>query len=223
MGGAVRFRRRMEVASAVLALGGLFAALMAVLRGALWAWRTTPDTWDTPEVWIDATLLVVGLALAVAGCVVYRTWLAQGRTTPATFLRPAEEQRLLAAIAEFEARTSGEIRVHLCADVKGDLLLEARRAFEQLGMTATRERNAVLFFVAVKSRRFAVLGDEGLDQRTPGDFWTGIVAEVEEFFRRERFADGLVAGVTRAGAALAEFFPPRPDDVNEMPDEISRS
>jgi len=43
----------------------------------------------------------------------------------------------------------------------------AKQAFAKLGLTATREHNGVLFFVAVRERKFAVLGDSGINQKVP--------------------------------------------------------
>lgn len=207
----------------ILAGAGLLAAILALVRGALWWWRPAPQTYDLPQVWADAALLVGGLMLAVAGLFLHGRWLARARGAPATFLTIAEEARVLAAIREFESRTSGEIRVHLAGTVRDDILADAGRAFEQLGMTVTRERNGVLFFVATADRRFAVLGDVGIHEHVTDDFWNVVAREVEGHFQKGQFADGLVHGIARAGEALAKHFPPRPDDANELPDEISRS
>ncbi len=207
----------------ILALAGLAAAVLAVVRGVLWWWRTTPQSYDLPRVWADAALLAGGLMLALAGLVLHGRWLARARHTPATFLTPAEEARVLEAIKKFEGRTSGEIRVHLAGAASEDVLGDARQVFERLGMTATRERNGVLFFVAAAERRFAVLGDAAIHERVPDDFWSSIAREVEGHFRRGQYADALIHGIERAGEALATFFPHRPDDVNELPDDISRS
>jgi uncharacterized membrane protein len=88
-------------------------------------------------------------------------------------------------------------------------------------MARTRDRNGVLFFVGVRDRRFAVIGDSGIHEAVPRDFWAGVVARVEARFAEGRHADGLIDGIRMAGAALAEYFPPRPDDVNELPDTLS--
>lgn len=210
-------------AALVLAGSGAVLSFAALLRGLFVLWRPA-QTWAAPELWLDAALTVGGAALAVLGFLAYRRALTASRATPATFLTAPEETRVLDAIRSFEKETSGEIRLHLCGRTgSGDVLAAARAAFEQLGMTATRERNGVLFFVAVEERRFAVLGDRGIDEKVPAGFWDGIVRDVQTEFAAGRFADGLVRGVAAAGRALARFFPPRPDDVNEMPDEISRT
>ncbi|HHN75101.1 MAG TPA: hypothetical protein ENK10_07745 [Acidobacteria bacterium] len=203
----------------------IFSLFLVAVSG----WRLLRTSWLAPsDGWVagggaDALLLgAAGLAVGLLGLWLLRSALTAGRLTPATFLTPDEEKRVLEAIASFEARTSGEIRVHLEDRVSGDLLEQARKTFEEIGMTGTARRNGVLIFVAVASRRFAVLGDEGIDSRVEEGFWDACVERIGKRFAEGRFAEGLVEGITIAGQALAEHFPVQDDDVNELPDGISR-
>jgi uncharacterized membrane protein len=177
---------------------------------------------DAPSLAPRAILTVVGLLFMLLGGLLLRRTLLGGRRDPGTFLRKDEEQRVLEAIAAFENRTSGEIRVHLARRASDDIMVDAARTFERLGMTATQDRNGVLFFIGVARRRFAVLGDSGIDAVVPDDFWDEVVDHVRERFRAQDFAGGLVEGIRMAGEALAAHFPVAADDVNELPDEISR-
>lgn len=131
------------------------------------------------------------------------------------------QQRITAAIRAAEHDTSGEIRVHIQHRVKGDIFAVAKARFEELGMTATEQRNGVLFYIALKSRQFAVLGDQGINDRVPADFWANTVATMREHFAQGDLAGGLEAGIREAGRALKEFFPYQSNDVNELSDEIS--
>jgi len=137
------------------------------------------------------------------------------------FLSKEDEQRIVDAIREAETNTSGEIRVHLQPRCKGDPMEEAKRIFERLKMTQTEQRNGVLFFVAHRDKQLAVLGDKGIDEATPPDFWNAIVEQVTNRFREGQVADGLREGILAAGKALQTYFPYQSDDVNELNDEIS--
>lgn len=209
--------------SFLVALGVALGALGLVLSVLAWRGPRMPETWDQPSPLGGVLLVAAGLLAAMLGHWLRSRHLVVHRLTPATFLTPDEERRVLEAIREFEHRTSGEIRVHLETRVRGDVLEAARRTFERLGMTATAQRNGVLFFVATRSRRFAIVGDEGIDSRVPDGYWDEIVRVVSEAFRAGRHADGLVEGIRMAGEKLAELFPRREDDVNELPDGISRN
>ena len=125
------------------------------------------------------------------------------------------------AIMNAELDTSGEIRVHIDSKCKGDVMDRALKVFKKLKIHETELRNGVLFYLAVKNRKFAVIGDEGINQVVPDDFWDGLKAEMLDAFREGHFTDGLIDGITQTGTILKEHFPYQTDDVNELSDEIS--
>ena len=146
---------------------------------------------------------------------------------PRKFFTAEEQERIVGAIKEAELQTSGEIRCHIERDVPrkspsdGDAYLRARQVFSKLGMHATEARNGVLVYLAVRSRAFAVLGDEELHKKVGDEFWSDIVAVMGDHFREDDFAGGLSAGILRIGESLREHFPYQSDDVNELPDDLS--
>jgi uncharacterized membrane protein len=143
---------------------------------------------------------------------------------PGEFFQAIDDARIVAAIREAEARSRGEIRVHVAEGKVEDARAAAERHFEKLGMTKTAERNGVLIFVAPARQRFAVLGDRGVHERCPEGFWEEVAAAMREAFRAGDFTGGIVAAVARVGDELARHFPRRPGekDENELPDAVSR-
>jgi uncharacterized membrane protein len=133
---------------------------------------------------------------------------------------PIDHARVVSAIAAAEALTSGEIRVVVSKRRVDDAVASAKKSFERLGMTRTELRNGVLIFVAPASRAFAVIGDTGVHEKCGDDFWRELATAMTSYFKRGDFTGGLVHGIERAGALLAEHFPRRPDDVNELPDGV---
>ena len=93
--------------------------------------------------------------------------------------------------------------------------------FEKLEMQKTEQRNGVLFYLAVKDQKFAILGDAGINALTPEDFWDTIKEKMMASFKEGAFAIGLKEGILMAGEALKSHFPYQDDDVNELSDEIS--
>lgn len=217
-----RSQRALALSWLVIALGAILTLLGSWLELRALGILGESDTWDRAHLVLALVPIALGLALVALGVWGRGRAISLARDTPVTFLTARDEALVLEAIARFETRTAGEIRVHLEAHVEGDLLAAARHAFEELGMTATRDRNGVLFFVATQDRRFAVLGDRGIDERVAKGFWDNVVAEVAARFRAGELGAGLVQGITLAGEALATHFPPRDDDRNELPDAISR-
>jgi uncharacterized membrane protein len=140
-----------------------------------------------------------------------------------SFFTKAEEAQIVDAIKRAELQTSGEIRVHLENNSKGDNFKRARQVFEQAGMTKTKLRNGVLFYLAVQEHGFSILGDIGIHQKVGEHFWEDIKKHMQGHFAEQRFVQGLCEGIEMAGSALKMHFPYQSDDKNELPDEISKS
>ncbi len=137
------------------------------------------------------------------------------------FLKQLRHDDIVAAIREAERKTSGEIRVFVSHKNIADPIEAAQAAFVTMGMTKTGERNGVLIFVAPKTHKFAVVGDEGIHKRCGAEFWQAMAAEMSGSFKKSEFTQGVVHGVHRAGELLAQHFPRRPDDRNELPDRVA--
>jgi uncharacterized membrane protein len=90
-------------------------------------------------------------------------------------------------------------------------------------MHKTAERNGVLFYLAVSDRKFAILGDAGINAKVPTGFWDDISELLKNNFKDGKFTEGLSEGILLAGEHLKIHFPHRKDDINELPDEISFS
>lgn len=132
-----------------------------------------------------------------------------------------DDDRVKAAIAAAEKQTSGELRVSVSRFFYGSVRRAAERAFNRLGMRATRDRNGILFFVVPSRRRFAVLGDEGIHRKVGQEFWDKLVAAMSGDFREGKFNEGLIRGIGECGRLLAAHFPYEGErDVNELPDDI---
>jgi uncharacterized membrane protein len=125
------------------------------------------------------------------------------------------------AIGEAELNTSGEIKVHVEISYSGELLDRAASVFARLGMHKTELRNGVLFYLAIRKRQFAVIGDAGINRVVPETFWDEIKSVMEAHFKNSQFAEGLVKGIIMAGEQLKKNFPHQQDDVNELPNELS--
>ncbi len=137
------------------------------------------------------------------------------------FLTATEEQEIIAAIRQAEKNTSGEIRVHLEKTTEKDALERAKEVFYFLKMDETRQQNGVLFYVAVDDHKFSVLGDKGINNVVPEDFWQEIKEILSQDFSKRNFSKGLQSGIAEIGEKLKEFFPYQSSDTNELSDEIS--
>jgi uncharacterized membrane protein len=124
-----------------------------------------------------------------------------------------ERERIRAAIEEAERFTTARICVSIAPHFWGDVPRTARRAMKRQGLTRSRERNGVLFFVVPSRRVFVIVGDAGAEEKIPGDVWTAVAALVQEHFRAGDPTTGLERGVAEIGRHLALHFPERPEEA----------
>ena len=141
---------------------------------------------------------------------------------PKSFLEQFDDTAILQAIADAEARSSGEIRIYVTRHAAKDVLAEADEAFTRLGMRRTALRNGVLLYFAPKSQQFAIVGDEAIHARCGQEFWTQVSAAMSDRFKAGEFTAGVLAGITRVGELLEKHFPRSGDDRNELPDRVER-
>jgi uncharacterized membrane protein len=142
-------------------------------------------------------------------------------TTAKNFFTSEQQDDILKAVQQAELNTSGEIRVHIENQCTGDVLARSAYLFKKLGMTSTEQRNGVLFYLAVEHRKFAVLGDTGIDAVVPENFWADVKEIMLENFKEGRFTEGLTKAISLAGIQLKEHFPCQINDKNELPDDVS--
>lgn len=134
----------------------------------------------------------------------------------------SDRKAIIAAIKSAEVATSGEIQVHIESRCKGEVLDRAVVVFDKLKMYQTKDRNGVLFYLAVEDKKFGILGDSGINQKVPDDFWEKIKEQMASQFKVGQFTQGLIEGIQEAGQQLGTHFPYQGDaDINELPDEIS--
>jgi uncharacterized membrane protein len=132
-----------------------------------------------------------------------------------------KEQELIAnAIADAEKATSGEIRIAIDKNCHGSAFERATQYFEELGMDKTAQHNGVLIYLAHEDHKFAIIGDRGIDNVVPPDFWETTQVAMKAHFLSGNLAEGIVAGVSLAGEKLALFFPYQGGDINELPNDI---
>jgi uncharacterized membrane protein len=140
---------------------------------------------------------------------------------PKDFFTTQEKQQIETAICEAEKLTSGEIRLHIDRSCKADVLDQAVKVFHELNMQKTELRNGVLFYLSIDDRKFAVIGDKGINEKVPEGFWDCIYQNIIAYFQKGAYCEGLCWAIVEAGKHLAAHFPVSSDDINELTNEIS--
>lgn len=132
------------------------------------------------------------------------------------------KNEIIDSITLAEKMTSGEIRIHLRSKCKGDPLEEGKKIFLKLKMHKTKERNGVLIFIALESKKFAIVGDKGIHEKVGENFWNETKDKMTEYFSKDQIKEGIIAGIKNIGEKLKKHFPRKLDDINELPNVISK-
>lgn len=138
------------------------------------------------------------------------------------FLTAKEEEEIVLAIREAERNTSGEIRVHIEKSSHISHYNRTLEVFRMLKMFNTKQQNAVLIYVAVDDHKFVIYGDKGIDAVVSENFWDATKNIIQNNFKKGDFKQGIVDGVLKVGEELKAHFPWSSDDIDELPNEISK-
>lgn len=138
------------------------------------------------------------------------------------FLSKEEELEVVEAIRLAEQNTSGEIRVHIEKETSIAPIERAVEVFDLLKMGNTQDRNGVIIYVAVKSKQFAIYGDQGINNKVTDTFWDSTKEIMQQHFKNGNNKQALVDGISKAGDQLKNYFPYQEEDVNELSNEISK-
>lgn len=137
------------------------------------------------------------------------------------YFSEADKLEITNAIRVAETNTSGEIRIHIENKCSGEVLDRAAYLFEKLEMHKTALRNGVLFYLSMDDRKFAILGDVGINEKVTDNFWESTKEIVIAKLKEGKIAEGLADGIIKAGEQLKAHFPYKKDDINELSDDIS--
>jgi uncharacterized membrane protein len=134
--------------------------------------------------------------------------------------------RMEAAIAEGERRHRGQVRVAVEASLPLARVLKgvaprarALEVFGALNVWDTEENCGVLVYLLLADRDVEIVADRGIHAKVGDEAWAAICREMEAAFAERRFGDGVISGMGKINALLAEHFPRTgAAGKNELPD-----
>ena len=141
------------------------------------------------------------------------------------YFKPAELDQISALCSQVEQQTAGEVRVSIFNKRpfgmrRLTIQQVATAEFKRLKMDQTRDHTGILLLLILKEHRFQILADTGINARVPQTTWDEIANKLAESFRQSRYLPGIVDAIHAMGAILAQHFPRRSDDTNEIADEV---
>lgn len=128
-------------------------------------------------------------------------------------------------IQTMEMRTSGEIRVSMRPNnIKEKEMPNIRKLAEEefyrLNMHNTRDKTGILIYLNLHLRQFYILADSGINEKVEQSTWDEIGKSIQEAFINGKYINGMINGLDRVGKILAEHFPIKQDDTNEISNQV---
>lgn len=135
-------------------------------------------------------------------------------------------QKIAEACGRAEEQTAGEVRVSIFSKrpwkLKKKTLEEvALEEFYRLGMNKTRDKTGILLLIVLAERKFQILADTGINAKVNQKTWDEIAGKLSESFKSGHYLNGITDSVIRIGSILANYFPIKSDDTNELSNEVS--
>jgi uncharacterized membrane protein len=115
---------------------------------------------------------------------------------------------IVLAIAEAEAGSTAEVRVHVTKRLfERAPFKRAEKLFARFGMSRTQHRNAVLLYVNLRRRRFAIVSDRGADRALGPSYWKEFSRSLSQELRATDPERAIAQAVIQLGLKLRTHFP----------------
>ena len=140
-------------------------------------------------------------------------------------LTKPEMDQIAAKISDVEKETIGEIRVSITKarslTTRNKPVYElAVQNFYELGMDKTKEKTGVLIYLLMSDKKFQIIGDEGINKKVSKEFWEILAMKVAEYFKKNKFVEGICHAIEEVGNVLKKEFPMKAGDTNELSNEV---
>jgi putative membrane protein len=107
------------------------------------------------------------------------------------------------------------------AEIDAEVEERAKTAFLDHGLHHTHEGTGILILICLFEHRVQVLADHGIHHAVPPETWQKIAGLVSAGIRQGHTCEALCEAIASCGDLLAEKFPPRHNDTNELPNLIT--
>ena len=128
-------------------------------------------------------------------------------------------------IAAGEARHDGEVRFCIEAALPWSYLRRNASAreravmlFSKLRVWDTERNTGVLLYILLADKAVEIVADRGIANRVETEEWAAICRDLSRAIRAGGAEEGVSQALGRINELLAQHFPPRADNPNELPD-----
>jgi putative membrane protein len=188
--------------------------------------RRSADYREVPLAWAAGAALLLPLVAVLLGwSPSWPTgWMAQSDRLPAAdaiTAYAALQALLFAAVAALVSIPVLKARLIPSGLKRARVRRAALDHFLAKGLQNTEARTGVLIYASLAEHRVEVVADQTIHRQVDPDVWADAVEALTAALRAGRPAEGFIQAVRLCGAVLADRFPPRPGDANELPDRLA--
>ena len=97
----------------------------------------------------------------------------------------------------------------------------ALRHFLESGVYATAERTGILIFISYMEREVRIVADSGISGKIDQSVWNDLAERVARSVKEGTAGRELARAVETCGTVLAEHFPAKRENPNELSDAIA--
>jgi putative membrane protein len=175
----------------------LFAFLLSLLvLGAAWVWFQ--EAAPTQALWSDGLVLKLNLPIVLMILVV------------SFFIGIAMASRFPQLRLPFISKRE------MCEEVER----RARETFQRLKIRNTKNSSGVLLYVSLYEHIVHVVGDDNINAKLSQSDWQTLCDTIVSGFKKGKPDEGMRRGILRGGKLLAQHFPIKPNDKNELPNKL---
>jgi len=149
--------------------------------------------------------------------------MSRGKTD--VFLTKEQIAEIQKKISDIEKETSGEIVVSIkkklnFIEKKKTVVELAKKEFRRIKIAVNENSSGILIFIVPKRREFCFLPDNKILSLLKEDFLQTLVEDMKRKFNERRYFDGIIDSIEEIGKYLRLKLPSKPDDKNDLPNEI---
>lgn len=96
----------------------------------------------------------------------------------------------------------------------------AYRLFSTLGIQETRDSTGILIYVSLFERLVFIVADRSISNKLSEETWKDMRDGLVTNLKIGKAADGFIEAIQKCGHLLSSHFPRKPDDSNELPNQL---
>jgi putative membrane protein len=105
-------------------------------------------------------------------------------------------------------------------ELKEEVDRAAAAAFQHNRLRNTEDSTGILIYISLYEHQVKVIGDDGISAKITHADWEHICEAIITGFKDKQYKNGIVEGINLSGKLLAEHFPIKPDDKDELENEL---